>query len=305
MLYYLKVNREEGYSIRSLKHWINIVKCDDNGKYVIICDKDSLKERIIKEIEGTSSDDFISSNRTESRLIEITKNNTSDFWNNASYSHLTTFLDAEERKITEFWNIDADDTLFCVSEDRVVDILHKAREYAKENGIHAFSFDMSRSRRNGKFWTFGVTYTDNSVDWFKGMMDHCYEKYYENAGYSALKLPECIDTYFSYLDTVTQLNMGTFYVENCKFVHYSNDFVYRPWCSWFATYKDGKIIKPMLRDFYELESIGVVDIYEDVVKLDIGLTTEEQVDWLINRAAENDNNKNIMRKSAEKRKLNE
>jgi hypothetical protein len=132
------------------------------------------------------------------------------------------------------------------------------------------------------------------VDWFGEMLKHCYEKDLLKKWHSELRLPESIDTYFTYLNECSDLNMGTFYVENCKFVHYSNDFVYRPWCSWFATYKDGKIIKPMLKDFYGLESLGVVDIWNEVVKIDIGLTEDEQVEWLIDRAAENDNNKRTL-----------
>lgn len=286
--------------IRNIRHWIDVVRLDKDSKVLIICDDAAVKSRVLEAITGLSEDDFIESNRIANELVEITKNNTSDVWNNASYSHLTTFYDAKMRNIKRFWNIDADDTCFCMKPDRVLEILKEAEKYADANNIHAFSFDMSRSRRNGTFWSFGVTYINNEVDWINQLMEHCYDDYRKHEKYKSLNLAECIDSYFTYLDECSDLNMSTFYVENCKFVHYSNDFVYRPWCSWFATYKSGRIIKPLLKDFYGLESIGDVPVYEDVVKLDINLTDNEQTEWLINRAAENPKNKEILLSSLQK-----
>ena len=180
MFYYLKVNRNEGYMVRNLKHWIESIQCDKNVEYLILCDNQEVKNKILLQIEAVKEENFISSDRTNVEIVEITKNNTSDFWNNASYSHLTTFLDAKKRGLTEFWNIDADDTCFCAEGSRVYEILEKAKKYAVANNMKAFSFDMSRSRRKGTFWSFGITYISNNVDWFEVMMEHCYENYYVN-----------------------------------------------------------------------------------------------------------------------------
>lgn len=294
MFYYLKVNRNEGYMIRNLKHWLEIISYDNSAEYVILCDKDEVKSKILDRIEDINPECFITSNRTAPELVEITKNNTSDFWNNASYSHLTTFYDAKERDLSDFWNIDADDTTFCAEPGRVYEILKEAKEYSVNHGLDVFSFDMSYSRRNGAFWSFGVTYTSNSPDWFSVMLEHCYDEYYLKIGYADQGLAECIDTYFTYLGKCGDVRLGTFYVENCKFVHYSNDFVYRPWCSWFAVYKEGMIYKPLLDGFMGLSSIGHREIVRDVVKIDIGLSDEEQTRWLIAKADENDNNKKIL-----------
>ena len=296
MHYYLKINRNEGYSIRNLRHWIETINLN-NDDYTIICDNEALKKRVMESIEAINEKCFIPSNRTDTQIVEITKNNTSDFWNNASYSHLTTFFDAKKKGLDEFWNIDADDTCFCMTNERVAEILGLIEEWARKNRVHAMSFDMSHSRRKGAFWTFGVTYTDNRIDWFKIMMSHCYDGYFKKHGYDIKELPECIDTFFTYISDCGSINVKSFYVENAKFVHYSNDFVYRPWCSWFATYKEGKIIKPLLRDFYGLQSVGEVDICSDVVKFDINLSNNEQAEWLINKSAEFERNKNIMRQS--------
>lgn len=47
MFFYLKVNRNEGYTIRNLKHWIDTIKHDRNNAFVIICDNDELRQRIL------------------------------------------------------------------------------------------------------------------------------------------------------------------------------------------------------------------------------------------------------------------
>ena len=294
MFYYLKVNRNEGYMIRNLKHWLEIISYDEDAEYLILCDKEEVKNRIIDRIEGIDEKSFIRSNRSTSELVEITRNNTSDFWNNAAYSHLTTFYDARKRQLSDFWNIDADDTTFCAEPERVYEILKDAKSQAVSNGFAAFSFDMSYSRRNGTFWSFGVTYTSNSPDWFSVMMEHCHDGFFRKKGYADQGLAECIDTYFTYLGKCGDVKLGTFYVENCKFVHYSNDFVYRPWCSWFAIYKDGMIYKLLLDGFMGLSSIGQKSICHDVVKIDINLTDEEQTRWLVSKADENENNKKIL-----------
>lgn len=294
MFYYLKVNRNEGYTIRNLRHWLDAIRLDKEGKYIILCDNVDLTKRICDNIPELSDKDFMGSDREDSEIVDITKNNTSLFWNNASYAHLTTFKDAKKRNLNEFYNIDADDTYFCVDAKKVNAILHAVQEDAQCTGIDAYSFDMSHSRRGGKFWTFGVTYINNKVDWFYHMMTHCHDNYLSLPEYDEMLLPSCIDTYFTYMKTHTNIKLETFYVENCKFVHYSNDFVYRPWCSWFAIYRDGRIIKPLLRDFYELEDVGDVEIAKDVRKLDVGLSTKEQTKFLINAACEADRNKQIM-----------
>ena len=294
MHYYLKVNRNEGYMVRNLKHWIDAIKLDRGASFRILCDNSDVKERILNNMAGIGQELFMQSDRLDRDIVDITKNNTSDDWKYASYSHLTTFKDALEHGYESFWNIDADDTCFCMEPERILEILKKAECVAGEKKFHGFSFDMSRSRRNGNFWSLGVTYIDNRVNWFSEMKKHCFDEYRQKETYRKLKLPECIDSYFTYLDECSVLNMGTFYVENCRFVHYSNDFVYRPWCSWFAVYKNGKILKPLLKDFYGLESVGLVPIYDDVIKIDVGLTDAEQVGWFLSRAAENDNNKKIL-----------
>ena len=44
MFFYLKVNRNEGYSIRNLRHWIEIVSQSSDNEFIIICDNEELKE---------------------------------------------------------------------------------------------------------------------------------------------------------------------------------------------------------------------------------------------------------------------
>ncbi len=64
-------------------------------------------------------------------------------------------MHAKENGFKAFWNIDADDTCFCLSPKRMTELLSTTEHYACSNNIHIFSLDMHRSALEGQHWSNG------------------------------------------------------------------------------------------------------------------------------------------------------
>ena len=210
-VFYLKVNRVEGYTLRNLRHWLRIVDAYGiNTFYYIICDNENLKKRILDEFSHEYPDmekRFLQS-RFDEELKYITDRVTDQRWEKAGYAHLTTFMHAKELGHVRFWNIDADDTRFCLSADRCKQLLIAAEDYAIENNIDCFSLDMHTSIiGSGRHWSFGITYTNNQVDWLNLMTQHCGDDL-------SVEDPCCnVDRYFRYIrNNVPDVRVESFYV---------------------------------------------------------------------------------------------
>lgn len=128
---YLKINNKNyGFSIFCLQHWVNIIN-ELGYDFYIICDDIELEYKMLSAIcFSTDKINFIKSNR-QTFKGQI-GNLCSKRWINAGYSHLTTYLHAKKHKINDFWNIDADDTSFFEEPNNVAKTLLKVEEYAKK-----------------------------------------------------------------------------------------------------------------------------------------------------------------------------
>lgn len=119
--FYLKVNNINNTSFQCIQHWINIIgwlKAD----FYIICDNDILENMIYNRIRFNNKNiKFIKS--AYKPLTNIVKNISTPFWSKATYAHLTAFLHAKKHKIQNFWDIDADDTMFLVEAPRAAEII--------------------------------------------------------------------------------------------------------------------------------------------------------------------------------------
>lgn len=282
MVFYLKVNREEPYTYNNLQQWIKSIRFFENYKIYIICDKDSLKKEIRKRIDLYENEvEFIRS-ITSNEAMEIVNGFTSEAkWEKAGIAHLTTFLHARDNGIEEFWNIDADDTLFCIPPDRLAECLNVAKFYALQEHIHQFALDMWVSRWTD-LWSFGIVYCDNKINWIEIIKKYCSGPWIkENEIFN-------IDRLFGYIKKIGLDNckIDSFYFENLKFVHYSNDFIKRPVASGLYHFKEGKILSPILYFGFGLKDIGLIPIDEGVVKLDVSITDEESREFFINYGME-------------------
>ena len=276
MVFYLKVNRMESYTYHNLQHWVRAIELLDIPKVYILCDKDELEKNIVSKVcFNKIKPEFIKSCNTSARLDYIVSNIADEKWTNAAYAHLTTFWHAYENHFEQFWNIDADDTFLCLSPERICELLEKVQLYADENRINAFSLDMWRTREPNH-WTFGITYTDNKVDWLKYMEQSCGN--YKLEEYTHRE--KNVDSYFSVLKNITDLKIETYYFENLRFIHYSNDFFRRSIVSGMFHWKEGKLCFPILYYCFGMETLGLLPIAKDIIKLDINITDQESFHFM-------------------------
>ncbi len=279
MVFYLKINRNELYTFRNLQHWIRIIECMPDSRGYILCDNNELKEAVLNKVEfPKDAVAFMESCKDSSETEYIVSNITNALWRNAGYAHISTFSHAKENRYPYFWNIDADDTCICLSPKRACEMLSKVEMYAREEKVNIFSLDMWPTRTKGYHWSFGVSFVDNTVDWFGIMKEHC-----QDAAFKAGQI-ENVDGYFTCLKNRTALNIETFYAENLKFVHYSDDFLKRPDASGFFHWRDGKLILPILKYCFGIDSIGTLGIADGVIGIDMGITDKETTDFLLDYA---------------------
>lgn len=276
-VFYLKVNRNEGYTIRNLRQWLNIVKSYGNRViYYIICDNPILKRKILDEFseEYPKIENVILGSIINEESSYVINNVTDERWEKAGYAHITTFLHARDNGYEHFWNIDADDTRICLSIERCKELLDTIEEYAIRNEIACFSLDMHTSLiGSGRHWSFGITYTDNHIDWIRLMIKTCKDDLDIED-----KCPN-FDRFFRYLrNNYGKVRIESFYAENLKFFHYSNDFFWRISESALFHWKEGYLTLPLLYYGVGLKSEkSKMPIDSIVIKLDIGITDEETI----------------------------
>ena len=270
MVYYLKINRKEEYTFPNLQKWLDVLSGLQESKVYIICDDIDLENAVRSRVSYEGILEFMKSERSDPEVCSIVKGFANERWENAGCAHMTTFYHARNNGYKQFWNIDADDTFFCLSAERVRELLLAAEKKTIDEGIALLSLDMWYTKSCVNHWTFGISFTDGSLDWFKIMADHVKDKEFLNAGF-----PPNMDGYFSYLRSLDNLRIESFYVENLRFLHYSNDFFRRPWASGFYHWKNGLLSFPILKDCFRIENLGSVDIPKDVIRIDMGISDEE------------------------------
>lgn len=276
-VFYLKVNRNEGYTIRNLWQWITIADGYINDAiWYVLCDNDVLKDRILKEFVVKYPDiaeHFIKSIIDDESTF-IVSNTTDERWRMAGYAHLTTFIHARDNHYSSFWNIDADDTRFCLNIERSRELLKNVEEYADQNKIDIFSLDMHTTRiGSGRHWSFGVSYTKNRKDWIAIMEKNCTEDH-------SIEDKWCnFDRFFRYIRNHSDnIKLESFYAENLKFFHYSNDFFWRLCESALYHWKNRHLIFPILHYAVGLKNEkSCIPIDPIVVRLDIGISDEESM----------------------------
>ncbi len=276
---YLKVNRNTKYAIKALQRWLdcayylNTIENDEGlpNDWVIkiICDNDILENKISKccvyppecRVSVIKSSD-------SAEVGDAAREICAAKWLKAGIAHLTTFEDANNNNYTEFFNIDADDTVLAVTTEHMAYMLEEIRKRANEKKYDLFSLDMWMSEKRGKHWTFGITYTKNDANYMNIIEKHCNDPQYKarrknGYGYN-------VDDYFTYLKLIDEVNAESFYFENLRFIHYSDDFFSNPTASSFYHYKNRTIMKPIEYYCFGMHDIGKIDIWDEVIKLECG-----------------------------------
>ena len=274
MVFYLKLNRNENYTYRNLQRWIDIISTRKDSLVFLLCDKDEIIDRANNKVEFRGLNyKWIRSEREDEDLRYVTELVIQQDWRKASYAHLTTFWHAKQNRYPKYWNIDADDTFFCLSPERTMELLNNAQTYADNNSFDVFSLDMWRSREPGLQWTFGITYTRMEKDWMSIIRKGCSVDQHKRE--SIMRLCHNIDLYFTFLGESGLIRAESFYAENLRYIHYSDDFFRRPMNSGLFHWKNGELFFPLLYCVFEQKKVGRIKIFQDINRLDIGISDEE------------------------------
>ncbi len=286
MFFYLKINQNEHFAYRNLQNWINVIAGLEQARMVVISDKPEITENIMNSCRLIPGIEFISSERNERVLKELCEEVTDNRWRNAGYAHLTTFWHASQQKDCEaFWNIDADDTFLCLSEERTREALIAAEQKARQEGILLYSLDMHSSRGKGEPWSFGITYTDNHIDWFAFMKNEASHPLWDQARKIESDLLHLlnIDMFFTYIlkkhyGEGKKRIIGTFYLDHSWFIHYSKDFLGLAFFSGLYQWRNEHIYTPLFSDLLKAGKFqeGQV-IPENVDKIDLSITEDESL----------------------------
>lgn len=282
MVYYFKINRKEVYMLKNLQSWFDIVSEDDKAVVFLMCDDDELINQTQEIIDFRSVEtEYITTDTSDEELRSIAGNVANERWQNAAMAHLTTFFHAKKTGISEYWNIDADDTMFCLPPGRVLEVLRCAEEYSDNNEISLFSLDMWRTKTWNLHWSFGITYTKNPEDWIEIV-----NKRKDDKTILDPMQPHNLDGFFSCLKNCED-GIASFYVENLRFVHYSDDFIRRPWASGLYHWKNGVLHMPVLKECLGLP-MGEEIILAEIVNLDIGISDKETTRFMVEQCYPND-----------------
>lgn len=280
-IFYLKINLETQYAFLCLQYWLNIIDIL-NGDFYIICDKPHLEVEILRNITFRSGRiKFIKS--IKKTLKGVVRNIAMPRWYNAAYAHLTTFYHAKSHNIDSFWNIDADDTMFVAPFEKSAEIMQKVMSYTNSSKEDIISLDMWHSRTKGQHWSFGVTYTRNInkfIDSFNASDKTWQEEY---------RVKDCalnIDWFITYLADKKIIEASTFYVENCYFIHWCrNSFIREIFLSYICYWKENMLNFPIISEVFENNKLGIIPISNDCKRIDVGLSRQECLKFLLNQVS--------------------
>lgn len=270
--FYLKINRNTDFAFTYLERWIQAAYLFDRDCYIICDDKDIAASILDKDIlYGNAS---IIESISEDQAVTVAQRFAMDERRlGAALAHMTTFYHSQKQGYEFFWNIDADDTLVCLSIDRVKEMLEKCEEYAKSQASDCLSLDMWRTIYKGLHWSFGITFTSNKKDWIKIMESQSLDAQFQSK--KVIARPN-IDTFFSYLkEAEKSLKINTFYFENLTFIHDSEDFLMNSVKGTIYHWIDGELHLPIVEHCFKIPEIGTMPIADDVIRFEMNIKDME------------------------------
>lgn len=274
--FYLKINRNTDLAFTYLERWIQIAYLFDRDCYIICDDKNIAASILDKDIlyGNTSIIESISEKQAKTVAQRFSMD---DRRLGAALAHMTTFYHSQKKGYDFFWNIDADDTLVCLSIDRIKEMLEKCEEHAKSHAFGCLSLDMWRTIYRGSHWSFGITFTSNEKNWIKLMEKHSLdEEFRKKKDYERAN----IDSFFSYLrGAEPSLKIDAFYFENLTFVHDSGNMM-DPVNSAVYHWSGGELHLPLVEHFYNLPEIGAMHIADDIIRFEMGIESVEAINVL-------------------------
>lgn len=275
-IFYLKVNRNIEDTILCLQRWIDIIN-DFNADFYILCDNEGLKDRILKNVTFYSPDiKFIKSKRNVFQKILNCQKIASN-WVNAACAHLSVFEHANSINASKYWNVDADDSLFLIDNNKVIEILNNAENYAETNNLDLFSFDFWATKTKGIHWSFGITFQRNTKNYFD-LLNKYIINWNDYKNYTSV---HNIDWVFTFLKNSQTINAKSFYVENLYFIHFGRFFSDLKNAN-IAYWNNGKMYWPIWAEIFK-DSRGIMNIpnTEDIVKFSLLIEKDECLNFAI------------------------
>lgn len=259
---YLKFHQQSFNAYACLRWWVEVAR-SLGGDLFVLCDLDS--QKVPEDLRGYLL-------RSDEVLRAAMKSKLAEKWINAGAAHLTCFAHAHRQGYEEFWNIDADDTMFLMEKDAVVRSLHAAEQVARAQQIDCFSLDMYQTFQ--VHWSFGVTFTRRSKDYL-GIVASIdpqavvaayppvndgqpFVRKEDGLVYRLIGYNGNIDWFFTYMRDRQLINARSFYIENAYFAHVGI-FGYDPLgqlINGVYHWRDGKLWdRPVMADCIKIESI--------------------------------------------------
>lgn len=281
-VFYLKINTYDSEESRKcVEYWLQVAECMD-AYVIVLCDK----KNIISKLQDRINYRFplfriINSQRNYFKKF-VHKLQLDTWWYNAAYAHLTTFKDAIDFNISNFWNIDADDTLCMVEPIKMANYMTLIRKYAIDNDISLFSLDMHFSNSHSQHWTYGVTYTSNPnkiLDYFiKDSHIKDWHKFRNVNKYCKSPVLN-IDWFTTFIKSKNEIKIDSFYIDNIYFLHCSQPLLTSTLS--LSSFADNKIEYPIFKNVYGINQtmISEIPISKQCIKFefnDIDLTSSKR-----------------------------
>lgn len=271
-VFYLKINSLSDFSLDCFKHWVEIVE-DYGADFYVICDNIKLKIYIEENI-STSYKIIPSDYRARDLAADLITPN----WMNTACALLTPFIHARENGVSNFFNVDADDTVFLCDAKLCVLALKKVKDYADSSELNCFSLDMHTSAifNYCYHWTFGITYTKMNVDYFavleetKKLVPTFLEKGLIRFGN--------LDELFTNISIHGLLKLGCYYIENIRFRHNLLETHYYEKTRWIFQY-----ISKEIQNVWKISDKDIqagIPILEDFVKIDVGIMKSDYDEFI-------------------------
>lgn len=259
--------------------WLDIIQ-ELGADYYFVCDNKWLEHKVMKLCIFRDLDiKFIPS--FHKNKIHKADYLYTGFWRNATYAHLTPFYHAKQNNIAKFWSIDADDTFLLMKAERTAKALKQVKDYADFDEMDIVSLDMWLSRTFGQHWSFGVTYVDTTKTDFVDIFENISSSDWMDS-YKEIEEVFNLDWFVTYLRDKTSIKVGSFYIDNCWFVHFG-DVIGNPIYGWVNYWKDGWIHYPILEYVYNNRQTGCLPICNEAERIDVGASEKEGMKLLENR----------------------
>lgn len=273
---YLQINREAPYTLDCIQMWLYVAE-KLGAEYWFLCDNYRLAHRVLKSCSFPDLNiRFICSKNLHIQkqaeylcsqgALPLTK------------AQLTPFYHAKENRIKQFWKIDADDTMFLASPEKIAKAMEQVVKITEEHGNAAVSYDMWFTHMSGQHWSFGITYISGKLDFTevfskikdKSWMDEM-KKYTDWFN---------LDWFFTYLRE-KGVPLGIFHLDECMFIHWG-DNLRNPYNSWISEFCGKELRYPIIEFIYRKPMFAVKKIQPESEKICVGTSLEESRDFLWN-----------------------